>query len=283
VQGSVGTDPAAVPPPAMPSGNATWQPASFGKMSAPRQEEPMLRRAVAVLGLAVLAAMPAAAQTADDIIAKNNDAKGGVAKQKAVKSVRVTGRMTVGPGIEAPIVLEMKRPNSMRIDIAIQGMTITQAYDGTVGWMLNPMSGRTDPEPLPSEALKVMAEQADMDGPLIDYKAKGNTVELLGKEKTEGTECYKLKVTLKNGDVRTFFIDAESYIEVKVESRTMIRGTEQLGDTILGDWKEVGGILMAHSVDSGQPGAPMRQKMTVDKIELDAPVDDARFAMPTKK
>jgi hypothetical protein len=242
----------------------------------------MLRRAVA-LGLAVLAAMPAAAQTADDIIAKNNDAKGGVAKQKAVKSVRVTGRMTVGPGIEAPIVLEMKRPNSMRIDIAIQGMTITQAYDGTVGWMLNPMSGRTDPEPLPSEALKVMAEQADMDGPLIDYKAKGNTVELLGKEKTEGTECYKLKVTLKNGDVRTFFIDAESYIEVKVESRTMIRGTEQLGDTILGDWKEVGGILMAHSVDSGQPGAPMRQKMTVDKIELDAPVDDARFAMPTKK
>ena len=243
----------------------------------------MLRRAVAVLGLAMLVAIPAAAQTADDIIAKNNDAKGGLARQKAVKSVRMTGRMIVGPGIEAPIVLEMKRPKSMRIDIAIQGMTITQAYDGTVGWMLNPLSGRTDPEPLPSEAMKAVEEQADIDGPLIDYKAKGNTVELLGKEKAEGTECYKLKVTLKNGDVRTLFIDAESYLEVKIETRTMVRGTEQLGDIIYGDWKEVGGILMAHSVDAGQPGAQMRQKMTIDKIELDVPIDNARFTMPVKK
>ena len=243
----------------------------------------MLRRAVAVLGLAMLVAMPAAGQTADDIIAKNNDAKGGLARQKAVKSVRMTGRMIVGPGIEAPIVLEMKRPKSMRIDIAIQGMTITQAYDGTVGWMLNPLSGRTDPEPLPSELRKSVEEQADIDGPLVDYKAKGNTVELLGKEKAEGTDCYKLKVTLKNGDVRTFFIDAESGLEVKIETRTMVRGTEQLGDIILGDWKEAGGILMAHSVDAGQPGAPMRQKMTIDKIELNVPVDDARFTMPVKK
>jgi outer membrane lipoprotein-sorting protein len=243
----------------------------------------MLRRVLVVLGLAVLVAMPAAAQTADDIIAKNNDAKGGLARQKAVKSVRMTGRMNVGPGIEAPIVLEMKRPKSMRIDIAIQGMTITQAYDGTVGWMLNPLSGRTDPEPLPSEAMKSVEEQADMDGPLVDYKAKGNTVELLGKEKAEGTDCYKLKVTLKNGDIRTLFIDAESYLEVKVETRTMVRGTEQLGDIIFGDWKEVGGILMAHSVDAGQPGAPMRQKMTIDKIELDVPIENARFTMPVKK
>jgi hypothetical protein len=252
-------------------------------MAEPYQEESMLRRAVAVLGLAVLGAIPAAAQTVDDIIAKNNDAKGGLAKQRAVKAVRLTGRMTVGPGIEAPIVLEMKRPKSMRIDISIQGMTISQAYDGTVGWMLNPLSGRTDPEPLPSEALKVMEEQADMDGPLIDYRAKGNTVEFLGKDKAEGTECYKLKVVLKNGDIRTFFLDVESYLEVKIESRTMIRGTEQLGDTIVGDWKEVGGILMAHSVDSGQPGAPMRQKMAIDTIELDVPIDDGRFTMPVKK
>ena len=125
----------------------------------------MLRRALVVLALSMLVAMPSAAQTADDIIAKNNDAKGGLAKQKAVTSVRMTGRMTVGPGIEAPIVLEMKRPKSMRIDIAIQGMAITQAYDGTVGWMLNPLSGRSEPEPLPSEAMKAMEEQADMDGP----------------------------------------------------------------------------------------------------------------------
>ena len=243
----------------------------------------MVRRLFVGLWLAALVAMPAAAQTADDIIAKNNDAKGGLAKQKAVQSLRMTGRATVGPGIEAPIVLELKRPKSLRIDIAIQGMTITQAYDGTVGWMLNPLSGRTDPETVPPEAVRVMEEQADMDGPLIDYQSKGHTVELLGKEKVEGADCYKLKVTLKNGDARVLFIDAESYLDVKVESRTVIRGTEQSSDTLLGDWKEVGGILMPHSIDSGQPGAPARQKMTIDKIELNVPLEDARFAMPAKK
>lgn len=243
----------------------------------------MVRRLLVGLWLAALVAMPAAAQTADDIIAKNNDAKGGLAKQKAVQSVRMTGRATVGPGIEAPIVIEAKRPKSLRIDIAVQGMTITQAYDGAVGWMLNPLSGRTEPETVPPEALRVMEEQADMDGPLIDYKSKGHTVELLGKEKVEGTDCYKLKVTLKNGDVRTIFIDTESNLEVKVEGRTMIRGTEQASDTLLGDWKDVGGILMAHSIDNGRPGAPMRQKMTIDKVELNVPLEDARFSMPVKK
>jgi len=243
----------------------------------------MVRRLLVGLGLAALVALPAAAQTADDVIARNNDAKGGLAKQKAVQSARLTGRATVGPGIEAPIVIEMRRPKSLRIDIAVQGMTITQAYDGAVGWMLNPLSGRTDPETVPPEALRVMEEQADMDGPLIDYQSKGHTVELLGKEKVEGADCYKLKVTLKNGDARVLFIDAESYLDVKVESRTVIRGTEQLSDTLLGDWKEVGGILMPHSIDSGQPGAPARQKMTIDKIELNVPLEDARFAMPAKK
>ena len=243
----------------------------------------MVRRLLVGLGLAAFVALPAAAQTADDVIARNNDAKGGLAKQKAVQSARLTGRATVGPGIEAPIVIEMRRPKSLRIDIAVQGMTITQAYDGAVGWMLNPLSGRTEPETVPPEALRVMEEQADMDGPLVDYKSKGHTVELLGKEKVEGTDCYKLKVTLKSGDVRTIFIDTESNLEVKVEGRTMIRGTEQVSDTLLGDWKDVGGILMAHSIDNGQPGAPMRQKITIDKIELNVPLEDARFAMPVKK
>ena len=243
----------------------------------------MVRTRLFGLGLALLLAAPAAAQTVDEVIAKNIDAKGGLARQKAVKSIRMTGRMTVGPGIEAPIVLEIKRPKSMRIDISVQGMTITQSYDGTTGWMLNPLSGRTDPEVVPSDTLKSMEQQADLDGPLVDYKAKGHTVELLGKEKVEGTDCYKLKASLKSGDSMTYFIDAETHLEIKIEGRTMVRGTEQLSETLVGDWKEVGGILMPHSIDSGQPGAPMRQKITIEKIELNVPLDAGRFAMPAKK
>ena len=243
----------------------------------------MLRKLLGVVALSVLVAVPAAAQSVDDILAKNADAKGGIAKLRAVNTMRATGRITIGPGMEAPIVLEQKRPRSLRIEVTVQGLTIVQAYDGTVGWMLNPMSGRKDPEPMPSEMMKDIAEQADIDGPLIDYKEKGSKAELLGKEKAEGADCYKVKLTLKSGDTRTFYIDAENYLEVKVEARTTVRGTETEGDSILGDWKEVAGMMMPFSMDAGQKGAPARQKITLDKIEVNPSIDEARFKMPEIK
>jgi len=243
----------------------------------------MLRKLLGVVALSVLVAVPAAAQSVDDILAKNTDAKGGIAKLRAVNTMRATGRITIGPGMEAPIVLEQKRPRSLRIEVTVQGLTIVQAYDGTVGWMLNPMSGRKDPEPMPSEMMKDIAEQADIDGPLIDYKEKGSKAELLGKEKAEGADCYKVKLTLKSGDTRTFYIDAENYLEVKVEARTTVRGTETEGDSILGDWKEVAGMMMPFSLDAGQKGAPARQKITLDKIEVNPSIDEARFKMPEIK
>jgi outer membrane lipoprotein-sorting protein len=233
--------------------------------------------------MALALAAPAAAQTVDEIIAKNNEAKGGLDKIKAVKTARMTGRMTVGPGIEAPVVLEFKRPNSMRMDITIQGMTVTQAYDGTKAWMLNPLQGSKEPQELSGEELKMTEEQADLDGPLIDYKAKGNQVELVGKEKVEGADAYKLKVTLKNGTVRHIYIDAEHFLEIKDESKRMIRGTEMEADTIVGDYKEVSGLMLPHSIDSGQKGAPQRQKVIIEKIEINVPIDESRFKMPEVK
>ena len=191
--------------------------------------------------------------------------------------------MALGPGIEAPFVMEQKRPNKVRMDITIQGMTIVQAYDGKVGWQLNPLQGRTEPEPLSEDGLKQIEEQADMDGPLVDYKAKGHTVELLGKEKVEGSDAYKVKVTLKNGDIRYFFIDADSFLEVRTEGKTKVRGTEVEGESTIGDYKEVGGLMLPFSLESGQKGAPQKMKMTFDKIELNVPIDDARFKMPAAK
>jgi outer membrane lipoprotein-sorting protein len=243
----------------------------------------MIRKVLGVAALALLVAAPAVSQSADDIIAKNIDAKGGLAKLKAVTSMRATGKITIGPGIEAPIVVEQKRPKFVRLDITVQGLTIVQAYDGTTAWILNPMSGRKDPELAPSEMVKQFEEQADMDGPLIDYKDKGHKVELLGKDKAEGADCYKLRVTLKNGDVRTYYIDAENFLDVKVEGKTMVRGTETETDTIFGDWKEVAGMMMAFSIDAGQKGAPQRQKITIEKVEVNPAIDDARFKMPEVK
>jgi outer membrane lipoprotein-sorting protein len=243
----------------------------------------MSRTFLAGLALAVLAAVPASSQTLDEVLAGNFKARGGLDKVKAVKTIRMTGRVALGPGIEAPFVIEQKRPNMMRMDITVQGMTIVEAYDGKTGWQLNPMQGRKDPEPLPEDSMKQVAEQADFDGPLVDARSKGHTVELLGKEKVEGSDAYKIKVTLKDGDVRYVYVDADSFLEVRTEGKTRIRGTDLESESSIGDYKEVGGLMFPHAIESGQKGSAQRMKMTIDKVELDVPIDDARFRMPAVK
>ncbi len=242
----------------------------------------MYRRLLATLALAVVVAVPAGAQTLDEILAKNLQAKGGLDKIKSVQTIRMTGTMTVGPGMEAPFVLEQKRPNMMRMDFTLQGMTGSQAFDGKTGWQLMPFGGRKDPETVPEDQLKQLEEQADFDGPLVDYKAKGNQVELVGKEKVEGTDAWKIKVTLKNGDVRYIYLDADQYLEIRGEGKTTIRGTEMEFESTMGDWKEVSGLMLPFSAESGQKGSAQKMKMTIKDAVLNVPIDDARFKMPGK-
>lgn len=242
-----------------------------------------MRKGIIAFVIGIALAAPAASQTVDEIIAKHIDAIGGLEKIKAIKTVRMTGKMTVGPGIEAPVVMELKRPNAMRLDITVQGMVGSQAFDGTKGWSLMPFGGSKVPQEMAADEMKLAEEQAEIDGPLVDYKAKGNTVELLGKDKVEGSDAYKLKVTLKSGVVRTIYIDAEHFLQIKEEAKRTIRGTEVESDTIVGDYKEVGGMMFPHAVDSGQKGNPQRQKLVIEKIELNVPIDDARFKMPEVK
>ena len=240
----------------------------------------MLHRLLVSTAAALFTASFASAQTADEIVAKYVAARGGMEKLKAVTSMRMTGTMTVGPGMEAPVTLEMKRPKSTRIDFTLQGLTGTQAYDGTTAWAVMPFQGKKDPEVLPAEQAKIMDEQADFDGQLIDYKEKGTTIELAGKEPIEGTDAYKLKVTLKNGDVRYYFLDAEYFLEIRTESSRAIRGTQMEVESSIGDYKEVGGLMFPHSIESGPKGAAQKQKLTISKIDLNPEIDDARFKMP---
>jgi outer membrane lipoprotein-sorting protein len=238
-----------------------------------------------LLGLAAAAALalPAAAQTVDEIIAKNIEARGGMQALKAANTMRMSGRMTVGPGLEAPFVLEQKRPSRMRLDITFQGMTGTQAYDGSSAWMVMPFMGKKDPEKVPDEEAQAFSEQADFDGILVDYKDKGHTVELMGKEPVEGSEAWKLKVTLKDGAIRYIYLDADAFLEIRTEGKRKIRGSEVEGESTIGDYKEVAGLMMPHAVESGAKGSPQKQKITIDQIEINVPIDDARFVMPEVK
>ena len=238
------------------------------------------------LGLAAHAQEPAtttaALPTVDEIIAKNLAARGGKDQILAKKSVRMTGKMA-GGGQEFPFTLQWKRPNRIRLEFTFQGMTGVQAYDGTTGWMVMPFMGKKDPEQMSADDLKQVEDQADFDGELVDYQQKGHQIELVGKEAVEGTEAYKLKVTKKNGDVSYLYLDTESNLEFKREGKTKIRGQEVEFETAIGDYKEVAGVLLPHSIENKPKGAPHGQTLTIDKVEMDVDIPDTAFAMPEVK
>ena len=235
----------------------------------------LLVAAVATLNL------PAAAQTVDEIVAKNIRARGGMDKIKAIQTTRMTGRVAFGPGMEAPFVRESKRPDKFRIDGTIQGTTATfQAYDGKTGWQLVPFTGNKNAEPLGGDELREAQEEADFDGPLVDHKEKGNTVELAGKEDVEGAPTYKLKVTLKNGDVIYFYVDADSFLEIKLTSRRTINGNLREIESSLGEFKPVQGVMFPYTIESAAKGSEQKQRVIVEKIDVNVPLDDSRFTMP---
>jgi len=223
-----------------------------------------------------------AGMTVDEVIAKNIKAMGGYDKIKALKSIRMKISLMV-QGLELPGVIEEARPNKQRLDITFQGMVITQSYDGKTAWQTNPLQGMKDPSPMGEVESKEMADDADVDGPFIDYKDKGNKVELIGKEDVEGSPTYKLKVTLKSGSVRYIFLDTDSFLEVHSESKRTIRGTEVTTISNLGDYKEVDGLMFPFSLEQGSKDSQQKQKFVVTSVELNPTIDPARFTMPEVK
>ncbi len=244
----------------------------------------MLRRFA--LALAVLVSLPAlaAAQTADEIVAKTVAAQ-GLEKLKPVQAIRMTGTLTVEvPGQEplsGPMVIEVKRPNKARMTFTMMGTENTQAYDGQVGWTFMPIQQQTAPQPATADELKDMQEQADIEGSLVDYKAKGHAVELVGKEPVQGTEAYKLKLTLKTGDVQYEYINAQTFIPIKMDSTRVIQGTPVNVETFVSNFKAEGGVLIPHTMEAHVMG--VTQRVAVEKIEMNPQIDDARFKMPEVK
>jgi hypothetical protein len=239
----------------------------------------MLCKALAGLIAAATLAAQAPAQTVDELIARSSEARGGLDKLRAVQTIRMKGKMSMGPGLEARITIEMKRPRNARMEFTYQGLTGVQAYDGKQAWGMAP--GSRQAEPLPAEMARGLDSQGDIDGPLVDYKAKGHRVELVGKEKIESGEAWKLKLTLKSGDVQYVYLDAVSHLEIRTEARRRVRETEVELENTIGDYREVGGLLWPHSIQSGPKGRPEKQAFVFESIEVDPALEDERFRMPT--
>jgi hypothetical protein len=224
--------------------------------------------------------LPAAAQTVDEIVAHYVKTIGGMDKIQAVKTLRRTGKFVGGGGFEAVLLQENKRGNSVREEFSLQGMTGINAYDGKTGWKVEPWSGKKDPESLGEEEMKSILEDSDFDGPLVNYRQKGNKVEFAGMDQYEGTDTFKLKVTLPNGDVYFYYLDTDYYVPIKIDTKRTIRGAEREYETALGDYKEVAGWFLPYSIETNSKGSQDKSKVVYEKIEANVPLDDNRFHMP---
>src|SRR4051794_6163957 len=243
-----------------------------------------MRRALLAIATVVLfSAQSTPPPTAEEIVARYIQRVGGMQRIQAVKSLRRTGKFIGGGGFEAEVLQENKRPAMVRQEFIIQGMAGINAYDGKNGWKIDPFGGKKDPEALGEDEMKDILEAADFDGPLVNYQQKGNKIEYAGTEAVEGTDTYKLKVTMADGEVRNFFIDTEYFVPIKIETKRFIRGAERETETILGDYKSVNGWYIPYSQEFGRKGSPFRQKVNITKIEANVPIANARFYMPGTK
>ena len=219
--------------------------------------------------------------TVDELVAKNIEAKGGATALNSLKTLRSTGKLLVQQGqIELGHLQTKKRPDQVRTEASLQGMTQIEAYDGKDGWKVSPFFGRKDPERMSADDVKALVEDTEIDGPLVDWKTKGSTIEYLGTEDVDGTPAHKLKVVRKNGDVSFVYLDPYHFLEIRIVTQRVRHGAHEEVETDLGDYEKAGGVFVPTSIEVGRKGSPDKQRVVVDKVEANVPVDDTIFHFP---
>lgn len=219
--------------------------------------------------------------TTEDIIAKSVEKLGGLAAWDAVQSAQYQATLAMGGGMELPMTFFFKKPGMMRGESDLQGQKVVQAYDGSQGWQVMPMGGKLEPQLMSKGEATIVRVQSDFEGPLVNYKKKGHTVELIGKETVEGTESYRLKVTTQADDVIHLFVDTKSFLPHTMKVRMMIPTGQEIDTNIsIGDYQEVAGVLIPHSMSILPEGMPQGMDLTYSDIEINPELDDSLFMLP---
>ena len=237
-----------------------------------------------VVGIIIfMVSVLATAQTVDEIIQKNLEARGGLDKITAVKSGKLSGKI-LRQGMEMPITMWYVKPDKIRTELTFSDKSMTFAYDGNIAWQISPFTGSTDPQEITGDMADNIKENIEsLNEPFIDYEKKGHKIEFIGKDEWEGTDVLKLKLTLKSGKVSTIFIDAETFIELKRENvRSLDNGQEIRAESLFGDYKPVDGVMMPHSISMTANGQKAGE-IIFDSVETNVKTEDGFFSMPPKK
>ncbi len=273
--------------------------------------------AVSVAAAAEVA--PSQAQlSASQIVDKNVAARGGLQAWRAVETMSLTGKLGVGGNrratltvpdpsrgsarqvvsprpleeVQLPFVMDLKRPRKMRFELLFNGQTAIQVYDGANGWKLRPFLNRRVVEPYSPDETKIASMQADLDGPLVDYAAKGTRVELVGMEKVEDRDTYKLKLTMKNGQAIHVWIDAETFLETKIEGQPRrLDGTYHPVEVYFRDFRTVNGLQIPFVLETkvlpvgknalGLKDTPVPvEKINIEKVTVNPNLSDSLFSKP---
>jgi hypothetical protein len=242
--------------------------------------------------------------SAAEIVDRNVSARGGLQAWRAVQTLSMTGNMEAGgndrptfpvPGkkmsrrdlppqrpiqqVELPFVLELKRPRKTRLEIKFKGQTAVQVFDSTNGWKLRPFLNRQEVEPYTPEEMKAASMQAELDGPLVDYAAKGTKVELEGVEKVGESEAYKLKLTLKNGQTQHVWVDTRTFLDVKIDGTPRrLDGKYHPVATYLRDYKAVSGLMVPYLLETAVEGVRQVERIQIESVVVNPKLDDSLFA-----
>jgi len=271
--------------------------------------------ATAALGAAV--SVPSL--TAQQIVDRNAAARGGAAAWQRVHSMTLAGKMDVGKQrkdggeiagntlktreqvrsearlaalgkgkgaaaptiIQLPFQMDLARPVKSHLEVPFQGQTAVQVYDGKNGWKLRPFLGRHEVESFTPDELKIAASQQELDGALINHAAKGTSVALDGTETLEGRNTYRLKLTYKTGEVRHLWIDAQTFLDAKIEAAPRRwDGKTRTVVTYFRDYKPVDGLMIAHRLETRIEGVPGAENIYVDRVALNPTLAASVFAKP---
>ena len=287
----------------------------------------MLRKLFAV-GLVVLfcvsAAMIAAPAisgatlTAAEVANRNVAARGGLQAWRAVQTLSWQGKLGVGGNqratnsapaptkrnmqlptdprpaeeVQLPFVMDMQRPRKMRFELQFKGQTAVQVFDGTNGWKLRPYLNRLEIEPYKEEETRMASMQQHLDGPLVDYVAKGTHIELEGMEKVEDRDTYKLKLTMKNEQSLHVWIDAKSFLEAKMEGQPRhLDGKDHPVEIYYRDYRAVSGLQIPFELETRvlpvvnptsrvKPMPIQPEKIFIDKVVVNPKLDASLFSKP---